>query len=462
MDYEKEFEDKIKKNDADGIVDENFQRHDDEILNFKQDEAEYSDDSAHTYEVDGEEKKSDTLTNSRVEFRSGKKSLGKMVKRFRRRMLASFIAVALIAALIGGGATGAYLKYYGGGQSAQIVNRYLPLSDTVTSTNGDLNLIPNIYKIVSPAVVEIDTSVSYSNGYRSAMVPKGSGSGFIISSDGYIVTNNHVIDGASKITVKLYDGRSAVARLIGRDSRTDLAVLKINLPNLPVAKLGDSSKLVPGELAVAIGNPLGDSFAGSVTAGIISGLNRNLQSDYGPIKLIQTDAAINPGNSGGPLVNSKAEVVGITSVKLTSTGGSSMQDPFGMFQSQGTPVEGMGFAIPINDAKPIIDQIIKHGYVERPMMGIGAQTITKQDAAQYNMPVGVYVAEVQPNSAADKSGIQPGDVITQIDGANVTSFEDLQSILSNHKVGDVVNVTLWRNGKTLTAKVKLQSSANLQ
>lgn len=471
MDYEKEFDDKIKKNDADGIVEENFEKHDEEVLNLQGEQttsnADYikaesnSSEDEYAYEAVSEDKQ-DTAAYSRVEFRNDRKSVGKMIKRFRRRMFASFVAVAVVAALIGGGVTGAFMKYYGGGTSTQIINRYLPLSDTVSSTNGNLNLIPNIYKIVSPAVVEIDTSVSYSNGYRSATVPKGSGSGFIISSDGYIVTNNHVIDGASKITVKLYDGRSTVARLVGSDSRTDLAVLKISLPNLTVAKLGDSSKLLPGELAVAIGNPLGDSFAGSVTAGIISGLNRNLQSDYGPIDLIQTDAAINPGNSGGPLVNSKAEVVGITSVKLTSTGSSSLQDPFGMFQSQGTPVEGMGFAIPINDAKPIIDQIIKHGYVERPMMGIGAQTITQQDASQYNMPVGVYVAEVQPNSAADQAGIQPGDVITQIDGTKITSFESLQSILNNHKVGDVINVTLWRNGRTLTVKVKLQSSANLQ
>ncbi|MDI3530143.1 MAG: serine protease Do, partial [Thermoanaerobacter sp.] len=169
----------------------------------------------------------------------------------------------------------------------------------------------------------------------------------------------------------------------------------------------------------------------------------------------------NPGNSGGPLVNSKAEVIGITSVKLTSIG-PSIQDPFGMFQSQETPVEGMGFAIPINEAKPIIDQIIKHGYVERPMMGIGAQTITQQDAARYNLPVGVYVVQVQPNSGAEKAGIQPGDVIIKVDGKDITSFEDLQGILNNHKVGDVIKVTIWRNGRTFTVTVKLQSSANFE
>jgi len=457
MDYEKDFEDKIEKNDPENVVppEENEK------------EELYQTEELNSEILKAEEQKQEELETTapipKVVFRNNKKSLGKMVKRFRKRMLASFIAVALVAALIGGGITGTVMKYYGtqNDASAQVVTRYLPLDATSSDESGILNLIPNIYKIVSPAVVEIDTSAAYTNGYRTGYVPKGSGSGFIISSDGYIVTNNHVIDGASKITVKLLDGRSADAKLIGKDERTDLAVLKINLPNLPIVKLGDSSKLQPGELAIAIGNPLGESFAGTVTAGIISGLNRNLQSDYGPVKLIQTDAAINPGNSGGPLVNSKAEVIGITSVKLTSIG-PSIQDPFGMFQSQGTPVEGMGFAIPINEAKPIIDQIIKHGYVERPMMGIGAQTITQQDAAQYNLPVGVYVVQVQPNSGAEKAGIQPGDVIIKADGKTITSFEDLQSIINNHKVGDVISVTVWRNGKTFTVPVKLQSSANFE
>ncbi|ABY93839.1 MULTISPECIES: S1C family serine protease [Thermoanaerobacter] len=453
MDYEKDFEDKIEKNDPENVV----------LPEENEKEELYQTEELNSEILKAEEQKQEELETTapipKVVFRNNKKSLGKMVKRFRKRMLASFIAVALVAALIGGGITGTVMKYYGtqNDASAQVVTRYLPLDATSSDESGILNLIPNIYKIVSPAVVEISTSVAYNYGYRT----RGSGSGFIISSDGYIVTNNHVIDGASKITVKLSDGRSADAKLVGKDDRTDLAVLKINLPNLPIVKLGDSSKLQPGELAIAIGNPLGESFAGTVTAGIISGLNRNLQSDYGPVKLIQTDAAINPGNSGGPLVNSKAEVIGITSVKLTSIG-PSIQDPFGMFQSQGTPVEGMGFAIPINEAKPIIDQIIKHGYVERPMMGIGAQTITQQDAAQYNLPVGVYVVQVQPNSGAEKAGIQPGDVIIKADGKTITSFEDLQSIINNHKVGDVISVTVWRNGKTFTVPVKLQSSANFQ
>ncbi|MBP2071070.1 S1C family serine protease [Thermoanaerobacterium butyriciformans] len=396
--------------------------------------------------------------NAKNDLENSKKSLGKMVKRFRRRMFVSFVAVALIAALIGGGIVAGIMAYTNLGQKTQVINRYLPLS----SNNSNANLITNIAKIVSPSVVGIDTSVSYSNGFRSAFVSEGSGSGIIIDSQGYIVTNYHVIEGASTITVSLSDGRKFSAQLIGKDSKTDLAVLKINATNLTAAKLGDSSKLEVGDLAVAIGNPLGESFAGTVTSGIISGLNRNLQSDYGAVNLIQTDAAINPGNSGGPLVNSNAEVIGITSVKLTSTDSSDTQDQFGMFHSQGTLVEGMGFAIPINEAKPIIDELIKHGYVERPMMGVSVQEVTQQDAAQYNIPVGLYIAQVQQGSGADEAGLQAGDVITAVDGTKVQTFDALQSIISKHKVGDTITVTFWRNGKTLSTKVKLMSSSNAQ
>ncbi|WP_434642968.1 trypsin-like peptidase domain-containing protein [Thermoanaerobacterium thermosaccharolyticum] len=448
-------------NEQNKNIDEN------EIDNFKMDsnsmntENISSDNLNNTQEIPATYNQQNSEINHempRVEFRSNKKSLGKMVKRFRRRMLVSFVAVALIAALIGGGAVAGIMKYTNIGQQTQVINRYLPLS----SDNNNFNLITNIAKIVSPSVVGIDTSVSYSNGYRSALVPEGSGSGIIINSQGYIVTNNHVVDGASKITVNLSDGRKFPAQLIGKDAKTDLAVLKINATNLIPAKLGDSSKLEVGELAVAIGNPLGESFAGTVTAGIISGLNRNLQSDYGPVNLIQTDAAINPGNSGGPLVNSNGEVIGITSVKLTSTGGSDTQDPFGMFQSQSTPVEGMGFAIPINEAKPIIDELIKHGYVERPVMGVSVQEVTSQDATQYNIPVGLYIAQVQQGSGADAAGLQAGDVITAVDGTKVDTFDSLQSIINKHKIGDTITVTFWRNGRTLTAKVKLMSSSNAQ
>ncbi|AEF16951.1 peptidase S1 and S6 chymotrypsin/Hap [Thermoanaerobacterium xylanolyticum LX-11] len=393
---------------------------------------------------------------SDVNPKNDKKSLGKMVKRYRRKMFMSFVAIALVAALAGGALGAGIVKYVDTGNT-QVVNRYLPLS----SDNNNFNLITNIVKAVSPSVVGIDT---YINGYGAygyggnSYVEEGSGSGIIIDSEGHIVTNDHVVEGASKITVNLSDGRKFPAQLIGKDSRTDLAVLKINATNLTPAKLGDSSKLEVGELAVAIGNSLGDSFAGTATAGIISGLNRNLQSDYGPVNLIQTDAAINPGNSGGPLVNSIGEVIGITSIKLTSTGDSSSGDPFGLFQSQSVPLEGMGFAIPINEAKPIIEELIQKGYVERPVIGISVQQITRQQANQYNIPVGLYIAQVQQGSGADAAGLQAGDIITAVDRTNVTTFNQLENILNKHNVGDVISVTIWRNGQTLTVNVKLSGS----
>ncbi|WP_434630790.1 trypsin-like peptidase domain-containing protein [Thermoanaerobacterium thermosaccharolyticum] len=390
-------------------------------------------------------------------LKNNKKSLGKMVKRYRRKMFLSFVVVALVAALIGGAAGAGIMKYADMGKT-QIVNRYLPLS----SDNNNFSLITNIVKTVSPSVVGIDTYTNGYGAYGNSYVQEGSGSGIIIDSQGHIVTNNHVVDGASKITVNLSDGRKFPAQLVGKDAKTDLAVLKINATNLTPAKLGDSSKLEVGELAVAIGNPLGDSFAGTATAGIISGLNRNLQSDYGPVNLIQTDAAINPGNSGGPLVNSIGEVIGITSIKLTSTGSSSTQDPFGLFQSQSVTLEGMGFAIPINEAKPIIDDLIKNGYVERPVMGVSVQQITKQLARQYNIPVGLYIAQVQQGSGADAAGLQAGDIITAVDGTSISTFNQLENILNNHKVGDIISVTIWRNGETITVNVKLMSSSSVQ
>jgi len=451
MDIENEQTQRLNENDmeklsenTDGVFTENFTNNDLNKIREVPMTNDYQDKN------DGEKAKND-LENS-------KKSLGKMVKRFRRRMLVSFVTVALIAALIGGGIVAGIMEYTNLGQKTQVINRYLPLS----SNNSNANLITDIAKIVSPSVVGIDTSVSYSNGFRSAFISEGSGSGIIIDTNGYIVTNNHVVDGASNITVSLSDGRKFSAQLIGKDSKTDLAVLKINATNLTAAKLGDSSKLEVGDLAVAIGNLLGESFAGTVTSGIISGLNRNIQSDYGAVNLIQTDAAINPGNSGGPLVNSNGEVIGITSVKLTSTDSSDTQDQFGMYQSQSTPVEGMGFAIPINEAKPIIDELIKHGYVERPMMGVSVQEVTQQDAAQYNIPVGLYIAQVQQGSGADEAGLQAGDVIIAVDGTKVETFDALQSIIAKHKVGDTVTVTFWRNGRTLSTKVKLMSSSNAQ
>ncbi|NLO89941.1 MAG: PDZ domain-containing protein [Clostridia bacterium] len=289
---------------------------------------------------------------------------------------------------------------------------------------------------VGPAVVGI-TNFKGRNFFMETV--ESSGTGFIIDGEkGYIVTNNHVVAGARRLLVSLSEDEQYSAQIVGQDSRTDLAVIKISTnKKLPQVELGDSSKLQVGEGVVAIGNPLGREFARSVTTGVVSALNREITlstSSGGPeitLNLIQTDAAINPGNSGGPLVNMQGQVVGINSVKIAQEG-----------------VEGMGFAIPIDDAKPIIQEIINRGYVSRPFIGIyNFREITEEMSEWYNIPRGIYVGGVVPGSPAQKAGIQSGDIIIEFDGKRITTYAELDEALSKHKVGDKVKISVVRDGK---------------
>jgi len=271
------------------------------------------------------------------------------------------------------------------------------------------------------------------------MIEQGSGSGVLISKDGYVVTNNHVIEGATEVTVIMNNGEEYAATVKGADSNTDLAVLKIEGNDFPYAALGSSSDLRVGELAVAIGNPLGQEFAGTVTSGIISALNRSITIDNKQLTLIQTDAAINPGNSGGPLVNQYGEVIGINTAKISSS-----------------ELEGLGFAIPMDEAKPIIDDLLSSGYVRgRPVIGIGGRAVTEQDAKAYDLKVGVYVASMSPNSPAYMSGIKIGDIITEVNGKKVTTVDELNEIKNQHAVGDEITLKIWRQGDFLTIKLIL-------
>ena len=302
-----------------------------------------------------------------------------------------------------------------------------------------------IHQKVSPAVVGITNfqGTNFFTGEREA----GSGSGFIIDGEkGLIVTNNHVISGAQRITVTLSEDEQYTASVVGSDSRTDLAVLKIDAgKKLPQVTLGDSKKLQVGEGVVAIGNPLGAKFARSVTSGVISALDREITvatSRGGAettLNLIQTDAAINPGNSGGPLLNMQGQVIGINSVKIATEG-----------------VEGMGFAIPIADAKPIIQQILDKGYVSRPFIGIyNFQEITPEMSEWYNIPTGIYVGGVVPGSPAARVGIKPEDIIVEIDGSRIASYADLDSIIAKHKVGDKISIAVVRDGSRRTFNLTL-------
>lgn len=309
----------------------------------------------------------------------------------------------------------------------------------VANSDKKLLSVVEIAKKVGPTVVGINIKTQSISIFGRMQEAEGSGSGIILTADGYIVTNNHVIDGANSITVVLSDGKEYDAKLTGADSRTDLAVIKIDASNLPYATLGNSSDLQVGELAVAIGNPLGNELAGTVTGGYISALNRSIIVDDKEFNLIQTDAAINPGNSGGALVNNYGEVIGINSVKMSAEG-----------------VEGIGFAIPIDTAKPIIEDLKTSGYVTgRPVIGIGGRNVTQQDSVYYNIPVGIYVSQISPYSAAEKAGMQIGDVIIEFNGEKVTTVDELNGKKEAYKVGDTVTLTYVRNGETRKSNLTL-------
>ena len=282
------------------------------------------------------------------------------------------------------------------------------------------------------------------------------GSGIVFRENGYILTNNHVIESAllnntntiangCKIEVILPSpsNKTYEAKVIGRDTKTDLAVLKIEETGLETAEFGNSDNIRVGQTAIAIGNPGGLEYMGSVTSGIISGLNRTVDLGNGKqLKLVQTDAAINPGNSGGALVNSKGEVIGVNTVKIA-----------------GSNYEGLGFAIPSNTVKEVVESLVEFKYVKgRPLLGIKVDTrYTESVAKQYRMPIGVYVASVDLLSAAEQAGIEKGDVITEFDGVKIKNIDELNEQKNKHVAGDEVDVKLYKatTGRTKTVKMKL-------
>ena len=289
----------------------------------------------------------------------------------------------------------------------------------------------------------------FGNG-KSTSTATATGSGIIISDDGYILTNNHVVSSsesesyyqvseATKITVTLFDDETEYeAKIVGTDEQTDLAVIKIEKDGLTAAELGDSDSVNVGEFAMAIGNPLG--MQSSVTGGIISAVNREVtDSDGKTYKLIQTDAAINSGNSGGALVNSKGQVIGVNTLKVSATG-----------------VEGMGFAIPINSAKPIYEQLIQYNKVKRPYIGVRGRDLDADTAKKNNLVEGIYVVSVDEYSAAEKAGIKSGDVIVKADGKDVKTMTELNEVKNTHQIGDTMTITVNRNGNTKEFTLTLQ------
>lgn len=364
----------------------------------------------------------------------------------KKKEKVTYIAIALISAIVASGvSTGLLLGFGAAGPSASgkpSITYYSREAGDPAQLLGsqaeDRQKLSDedIAQQVGPAVVGIVNKGTF----FQQEIDQSSGSGIILNGDGYIATNNHVIENASNLVVILSDGTQYDAKVIGTDPRTDLAVIKIE-PNqeLTYAVLGDSSQLRTGENAIAIGNPLGMEFAGTVTKGVISALNRTITVENKQLTLIQTDAAINPGNSGGALVNAYGEVIGINTVKISSEA-----------------TEGLGFAIPINEAKPILDDLILNGYVQgRPLIGISGRAITEQIHQVYGYPLGVYVVEVSPFSGAERAGIQPGDVIVKVEGKDIRSVEEINEIRDTRTVGDVLSMELNRRGETLTVQVEL-------
>jgi serine protease Do len=314
-------------------------------------------------------------------------------------------------------------------------------SPSTTIVTTEEQAIENAVKIASPAVVQINiTSVSQNPFGFSSGTQEGLGSGFIITSDGYVLTNNHVVENATKITVVLKDGREFRGQVVGTDATSDVAVVKISGTNLPTVELGDSSTLTVGQKVIAIGNPYG--LSQTVTTGVISALERNVQASQTEtlVGVVQTDAAINPGNSGGPLVDLSGRVVGMNTM---------------IYQD----AQGLGFSVSVNTVRKVYDAIIKNGKITWPALGIQGATLTTSIVDQYNLKVsqGVYVVQITSGSGAEVAGLKAGDVITAIDDKPMTTIDGVLSYIRSKNVGDTVQVVADRNGTTKTFSVILKA-----
>ncbi|WP_302926235.1 S1C family serine protease [Holdemania filiformis] len=362
----------------------------------------------------------------------------KELRAMKRTFRIGLAACAFLSSVIGFSAGTLAAKSQKGSVVVQSVERRPQNLENIPVTSIN---IPSVAALTQNSVVEIRTESVTNSLFLRQFVTEGAGSGVIISEDGYIVTNNHVIQDARAITVALHDGTTYEAQLIATDSKMDIGVIKIEASGLTPAILGDSDSLSVGEPVVAVGNPLGQ-LGGTVTDGIVSALDREIILNNERRNLLQTNAAINPGNSGGGLFNADGELVGIVVAK-----------------SSGEDVEGLGFAIPINDAKPIIEDLIAQGYVGgRVSLGVTALDLTSpQLAAQYGYKTpGVYVQSVVENSSAAAGGLQPGDCFVSINGTAIEAISDVTTILNDSSVGDQLEVTVKRDGKIVELSITLQ------
>ncbi|MCQ2420278.1 MAG: trypsin-like peptidase domain-containing protein [Clostridia bacterium] len=312
-------------------------------------------------------------------------------------------------------------------------------SDTMPSNDENAMSLQEIYASVIDSVVSISSATSGGTA---------TGTGILMSSDGYVITNHHVIKGAAVILVLDNSGNQYEAEIVGSDETSDLAVLKIDATGLQPAEFGNSSVLRVGDSVVAIGDPLGTQLRGTMTNGIISAINRDLTVNDRKMTLIQTNAALNNGNSGGPLINCYGQVIGINTIKMSS------------YYNASATVEGLGFAIPINNAKPIIDELIDKGYVSgRPAIGISSDVLPTAFRIYYNLPSGVYVASVMQGTDAAAKGLAKGDIITAINGTKVSSLEELNTVKNQFVAGDTVTLTVYRSGQYYDVDIRLVDQA---
>ena len=380
------------------------------------------------------------------------------------RFLKSLVAVILLLAM--GGSIGALFCYSRLAAQEkrteqlltdlqqQIADLQEELNDKSFTGNGnsisgtpnegiDGGLTPGqVYAQAVDSVVAITAEISTNNG-GLVTTAYSFGSGFVLTADGYIVTNHHVIEGCTAVTVTTSDGADHIAIVRGYDATNDIAVLKIQANDLQPVKLGSSSDLIVGDQVVVVGNPLGDELTSTLTVGYISGKDRVITTDGSQINMLQTDASVNSGNSGGPILNMKGEVVGIISAKYSGTSGS------------GATIEGIGFAIPMDDVISKITDLKDYGYITGAYLGVLVQDMDRQAAEFYGLPLGVYVSGVTDGFCAKEAGVQPKDIIVGLGDTTITSMNSLTRALQNFKAGDTTTITVWRSGMELKLEITL-------
>lgn len=361
------------------------------------------------------------------------------------------VALALCCSLLGGALGAGIIALVNGGgeviaENPDVSNILLGNRETSKINvneieTGEIMSAAEVYAANVNSTVGITTMVT-TNFWGYQTTSPASGSGFIYSDDGYILTNFHVIEDSSSITVSFYDGRELDAKLIGYDESNDIAVLKVEAEDLPPVIIGDSSRLNVGDPVVAIGNPLGE-LTFSLTAGAVSALEREVTFSGGiTMNLIQTDCAINSGNSGGALFNMYGEVIGITNAKYSGSSGS------------GASIDNIGFAIPMNRVRSIVDSIIEKGYVVKPYIGVSVVDVSAETQS-YGLPQGAAVRSIEEGSPAEEAGLQANDIITQVNGVEITGAADLKTSVTEAKPGDVLHMVLWRKGSTIELDINV-------